>query len=93
MRDFSNVPSETEEGGNEADDEGESRISEPAVLEEPDQDLDQALGELEMIEKTTKKILDSESKSLKRPHEEPSEPSNKRAKVNESMDETVETMH
>ena len=48
---------------------------------------------MEMIEKTTKKILDSESKSLKRPHEEPSEPSNKRAKVNESMDETVETMH
>jgi len=91
-RDVSNVPSEAEEGGNEADDEGESRISEPVVLEEPDQDLDQALGELEMIEKTTKKILDDESESLKRPHEEPSEPSNKKAKVDESLDETGEVV-
>merc|ERR1712179_578374 len=75
-RDVSNVPSEAEEGGNEADDEGE-RISEPVVSEEPEQDLDQALGELEMIEKTTKRILDDESESLKRPHEEPSEPASK----------------
>jgi len=90
-RDVSNVPSEAEEGGNEADDEGE-RISEPVVSEEPEQDLDQALGELEMIEKTTKRILDDESESLKRPHEEPSEPASKKVKVDESLDEAVEVV-
>jgi len=90
-RDVSNVPSEAEEGGNEADDEGE-RTSEPVVSEEPDQDLDQALGELEMIEKTTKRILDDESESLKRPHEEPSEPVSKKVKVDESLEEAVEVV-
>jgi len=89
-RDVSNVPSEAEEGGNEADDEGE-RPSEPVVPEEP-VDLDQALGELEMIEKTTKRILDDESESLKRPSDEPSESASKKAKVDESLEETVEVV-
>jgi len=87
-RDVSNVPSEAEEGGNEADDEEDrERMVEPP---EP-VDLDQALGELEMIEKTTKRILDDESDSLKRPIDETQESSNKKAKIDESLlDESVE---
>lgn len=89
-RDVSNVPSEAEEGGNEADDEGE-RMGEPEVPEEP-VDLDQALGELEMIEKTTRRILDDESESLKRPSEETTESANKKVKIDESLEETVEAV-
>jgi len=88
--DASNVPSEAEEGGNEADDEEDKeRMSiEP---EEP-VDLDQALGELEMIEKTTRRILDDESESLKRPNEESLEPVSKKVKVDESLEETVQAI-
>jgi len=89
-RDVSNVPSEAEEGGNEADDEGE-RMGDPEVPEEP-VDLDQALGELEMIEKTTRRILDDESESLKRPSEETTEPASKKVKIDESLEETVEAV-
>jgi len=89
-RDVSNVPSEAEEGGNEADDEGD-RMCEPVVPEEP-VDLDQALGELEMIEKTTRRILDDDSESLKRPSEEPTEPVCKKVKIDESLEETVEVV-
>jgi len=86
-RDVSNVPSEAEEGGNEADDEEDrERMVDPP---EP-VDLDQALGELEMIEKTTKRILDDESDSLKRPIDETQESSNKKAKIDESLDESGE---
>jgi len=89
-RDVSNVPSEAEEGGNEADDEGE-RMGEPEIPEEP-VDLDQALGELEMIEKTTRRILDDESESLKRPNEETTESASKKVKIDESLEETVEAV-
>eukprot|EP00092_Neocalanus_flemingeri_P001626 GFUD01001735.1.p1 GENE.GFUD01001735.1~~GFUD01001735.1.p1 ORF type:complete len:946 (+),score=311.07 GFUD01001735.1:78-2915(+) len=91
-RDASNVPSEAEEGGNEADDEDDKeRMSVEPEPEEP-VDLDQALGELEMIEKTTKRILDDESESLKRPNEETTEPVSKKVRVDESLEETVEVV-
>jgi len=90
--DVSNVPSEAEEGGNEADDEDDKeRMSVEFEAEEP-VDLDQALGELEQIEKTTRRILDDESESLKRPSEESSEPASKKVKVDQSLEETVEAL-
>jgi len=87
--DASNVPSEAEEGGNEADDEDDKeRMSVEPEVEEP-VDLDQALGELEQIEKTTRRILDDESESLKRPSEESSESACKKVKVDQSLEETA----
>ena len=66
-------------------------MGEPEVPEEP-VDLDQALGELEMIEKTTRRILDDESESLKRPSEETTESASKKVKIDESLEETVEAV-
>ena len=60
-RDVSNLPSDAEEGGNEADDEEDrERMVDPP---EP-VDLDQAFGELDMVEKTTKRILDESDTNI-----------------------------
>ena len=91
------VPSEGEKGGNEADEENIERLvfinlivcndnnllnRIPVEQEEP-VDLDQALGELEMIVKTTRRILNNEEESLKTPNEESIEPVSKKLEVDE----------
>ena len=52
------VPNKTEEKGNEVDNEEESRISELDVLGKSDQDLDQALKELEMILERWERVVE-----------------------------------
>lgn len=92
----SNDPSDAEEGGGHDADDEETRMSAPEVVEKVESvDYDKALGELEIIEKKTRKILDDEAPgdadSNKRSTAEVSdEPAAKKVKLEDDIKDTNE---
>jgi len=77
------------------DTEGSERVSSPEIVEEPPEpvDFDKALGELELIEKKTKKILDDDSSiSNKRSSDISEEPTAKKVRLDDEKSETEKIM-